>query len=376
MSTRREMISLLTAGATLAASGASAQEAPQPAEPDGPPLRIVGLEEHVVLPPLQNAWARVPGLELGFSLGFGDSPNARKLRDVGDERLADMADQGVDMQVLAASSPGVQNLSAREAPIVARDFNDALAAVVAGRPDRFQAFAAIPTPAPEAAAAELERAVSRHGFVGAMLYGRTGEVKPEDRVFDDLYATAARLGVPLYFHPQRIVAPVQDAYYKGIDPRFDAIFASAGLGWYYDLGVQVLRMIYTGVFDRHPDLQIVLGHWGEVVLFYLDHVGYLDLSAKVERPLLDYFRRNIWITNSGTQSPRYLRWAAEVVGPERLLYATDYPFTFRSGDPIIETSGGRARTFLDEAPFTAGQKAAIGAGNWRGLIAPVSRAFD
>ena len=339
------------------------------------PLFIVGLEEHVALPSIQDAWSRAPGIECDMSLGFGHSTTARKLRDTGPGRLADMADQGVDMQVLSPPSPGVQNLPADMAVAAARAFNNELAALVRSRPDKYQAFGTLPTQDPDAAAAELERVVTQLGFCGAMLFGRTGDVRPEDRRFDELYATAERLQVPFYFHPQLIPTAVAQAYYTGIEPAFDKIFAAPGLGWYFDLGVQLLRMIFTGVFDRHPKLQVIVGHWGEVVLFFLDHIQYLQHSAKLDRPLIDYFRQNVCITGSGTLSERYLRWTADVVGIERMLYATDYPYTFGTGDAVLETSGGRARAFLHDAPFLDSAKRAIGADNWRGLVAPVSSAF-
>jgi len=117
-------------------------------------LRIVGLEEHVALPVLLDAWARA-GVPQIPQLGYGDEPFAQRLRDVGDRRLADMDDQGVDVAVLSLASPGVQNLPAADAVAAARDANDTLADIVAANPDRFQAFAAIPTAVPEAAAAEL-----------------------------------------------------------------------------------------------------------------------------------------------------------------------------------------------------------------------------
>lgn len=381
MTTRRDFISRSLVGAAITAAStatsvmARTQTGRDAPTQNQPPLKIIGLEEHIVLPSLQAAWSRVPGINLSRALGFGDSKDARKLRDFGEQRLADMDSQGINMQVLASTSPGVQNLPANFAVDAARAFNNELAEVVRGRPASFQGFATLPTQNPRAAAAELERAVQQLGFCGAMLYGRTGEVKPEDRRFDELYATASRLRVPLYFHPQVIVEPVRQAYYTGVNDQFDRVFATAGLGWYYDLGVQILRMIFTGVFDRHPRLQIIIGHWGEVVLFFLDHIGYLQQSVEIDRPLMDYFRQNIWITGSGTQSPRYIRWAAEVVGTERMLYATDYPFTFQSGDPYIETSSGRGRSLLVDAPFTQKQKAAIGSDNWRRLIAPVTNAF-
>lgn len=191
-------------------------------------VRIVGLEEHVALPVVLDAWARV-GVPQIPQLGYGDEPFAQRLRDVAERRLADMDDQGVDVQVLSLASPGVQNLAAEDAVTVAREANDALAEVVDGHPERFQALAAIPTPAPEAAAAELERAVTQLGFRGAMLYGRTGTMLADAPEFDDLYGEASRLRVPLHFHPQTPVRQVQEAYYSGLDNGVGYALATAGL---------------------------------------------------------------------------------------------------------------------------------------------------
>jgi predicted TIM-barrel fold metal-dependent hydrolase len=330
-------------------------------------LRIIGVEEHVILPVLRDAWTRA-GVQPNV---YGDDhPVTRRLHDVGERRLADMDEQGLDVAVLSLTSPGVQNLPPADAVSVAREANDALAEIVAAHPARFQAFAAIPTSSPEAAAEELERAVTRLGFPGAMLYGRTGDKPADAPDFDDLYGTAERLGVPLHFHPQAPVRAVQEVYYSGLPNGVGPALATAGLGWYYDLGVQYLRMIFSGVFDRHPELQVIAGHWGEVILFYLDHTGYLEDMAKLRRPLADYFRQNFWVAGSGTVSERYLRWTAEVVGTDRMLYSTDYPYTFGTrpgGFPYLDTSGGVARSFLEKAPFTDEEKAAIGSGNWERL---------
>jgi uncharacterized protein len=330
-------------------------------------LRIVGVEEHVLLPVQLDAWARA-GIQ---PHGYGeDHPVTRRLRDVGERRLADMDDQGIDVAVLSLATPGVQNLPAADAVSVASEANDALAEIVAAHPRRFQALAAIPTSSPENAAAELERAVTKLGFPGAMLYGRTGDTLADAPEFGDLYGAAERLGVPLHFHPQAPVEAVRQAYYSDLPNGVGPALATAGLGWYYDLGVQYLRMIFSGVFDRHPELQVIAGHWGEVVLFYLDHVGVLQGMAGLKRPLADYFRQNFWVAGSGTVSDRYLRWTAEVVGTDRMLYSTDYPYTFGTrpgGFPYLDTSAGVARSFLERAPFTEDEKAAIGSGNWERL---------
>jgi predicted TIM-barrel fold metal-dependent hydrolase len=333
-------------------------------------LKIIGVEETVVVPAVREAYERA-GTPRIPARGFGGGPVAENLLDVGERRLAHMDDQGIDVAVLSLSSPGVQDLPEADAVAVARDANDQLAAIVAARPDRFQAFAAVPTQSPAAAAAELERAVTELGFPGAMLYGRTGDRPADHPDNDELYAAAERLGVPLHFHPQTPVQPVIDAYYSGIGP-IGPVLAGAGIGWYYDLGVQYLRMIFSGVFDRFPDLQVIAGHWGEVVLFHLDHIGFFAEAGGLRRPLADYFRENFWVAGSGTNSPRYLRWTAEVMGTDRMLYSTDYPFTygFRPGGfPYVDTSAGAARSFLENAPFTDWQKADIAHRNWERLTA-------
>ena len=102
-------------------------------------------------------------------------------------------------------------------------------------------------------------------------------------------------------------------------------------------GVQLLRLIVSGVFDRHPDLQVIVGHWG----------------------------RNVRVTGSGHLSERYLRRTAEVVGADRMLYATDYPYTYATNFPVLDTSAGRARSFLERAPLSDAEQEAVGAGNWK-----------
>lgn len=320
--------------------------------------RIVALEEHFVVPELTSAWSRGPEAGRDPSQILGSEQIRRMLGDTSERRLADMTDQGVDVQVLSLTSPGVQNLTAADSVTVARDANDALADVVSGHPDRFQGFAAVPTPDPAAAPAELERAVTRLGFPGALLNGRTGAVNMDAPQYNDLYAVAEQLRAPLYLHPQVPVAPVREAYYSGLgDDALDFAFATAGIGWHYETGVQLLRLIFSGTFDRYPGLQVILGHWGEVVLFFLERTAALQQRGlHLERPLADYFRQNVWVTGSGILSERYLRWAAEVVGTDRLLYATDYPY--------VDTSAGKARDFLASAPVTDAEKDAIGSGNW------------
>ena len=104
-----------------------------------------------------------------------------------------------------------------------------------------------------------------------------------------------------------------------------------------------------------------------MVLFYLEEAGHLGQAAKLPRPLLDYVRRNVFITPSGSFKPRYLRWTIELVGVERIMFATDYPFLVNEQEP------GSARRFLREADLTDDEREKIASGNWEKLCAGIRR---
>jgi uncharacterized protein len=137
------------------------------------------------------------------------------------------------------------------------------------------------------------------------------------------------------------------------------------LGWHYEAGIQFVRLILAGVFDKYPDLQIILGHWGEVILFYLERLGSLARVAHLRRPIADYIRQNLYVTPSGMWSQSYLQHTLELVGPERILFSTDYPYQYRPGRP--------GPSFIDEAPLSPEQKELFAHGNWERLIESIRR---
>jgi predicted TIM-barrel fold metal-dependent hydrolase len=329
-------------------------------------VKIIGLEEHFVTRDVVDAWCALDPEWQDLSLTpstQGDS--ARRLSDFGEERLAAMAQAGVDVQVLSLSTPGVQNLAPAEAVALQTATNNTLAELTRARPGTFQGLATLATPRPAAAAAELERAVTKLGFNGAMVFGRTRDRTMDEPEFWPIYEAAAALKAPLHLHPQSPPPAVRSAYYSGYGARVDAALATHGIGWHYDSGVQVLRLILSGVFDRFPDLQVIVGHWGEMVLFYLDRINSLTTIAGLRRPISDYFRTNIHVAPSGIFSRRYLQWATELVGVDRLLFSTDYPF--------VATPPGGARAFLAEAPISDTDRAKIASGNWDRLCASIQR---
>lgn len=319
---------------------------------DTTPLRIIGLEEHFVTTAVLDAGhaLRTADRDLAF-IPASQGETSRLLLDVADERLSVMDTTGLDVAVLWLTTPGLQNLPVEESLRLQTATNDFLADTVCGNPQRFQGLAALASAAPSAAAGELERAVTELGLDGAMLFGRTGDRNLDDHAFWPIFETAEALRVPLHLHPQSPPAAVREAYYGGFEAEISAGFATHGVGWHYDSGVQFLRLVLSGVFDRFPDLQVVIGYFGELVLFYLERIQHLAGMAHLPLTLEEYVRRNLYLTPSGMRSERYLRWATEIIGADRVLYATDYPFE--------RTSRTGARDFLETLDIPDADRSAI-----------------
>lgn len=160
-------------------------------------------------------------------------------------------------------------------------------------------------------------------------------------------------------------AAVSAAYYQGLGEIVDGVLGTGAPGWHYQTGIALLRLILSGLFDRFPNLQIIIGHWGEVVLFYLDRIAILDDFAGLERPLIDYFRSNVFITPGGIASHRYLRWSTEVVGIDRIMHATDYPFN--------SAHDFAARDFLTTAALDDDDREKVAFRNWENVLNGIRR---
>jgi hypothetical protein len=321
-------------------------------------MKLIAIEEHFLTPDIRAAWASSAIGQEGtaaFDLGAIEE----RLDDLGDGRIALMDEGGVDVQVLSVTTPALHNLEPDESVLLAQRTNDLVAATIARHPARFQGFATLPTASPADAARELERSVRDLGLAGAMLCGRTRDKNMDHPDFLPMFETAARLGVPLFVHPQIPQRAVRDVYYSGFGDAVDTAFATFALGWHYEAGIQFVRLILAGVFDKYPDLQIILGHWGEVVLFYLERLNSLARVATLQRPITDYIRRNLYVTPSGMWNQSYLQRTLEIVGPERILFSTDYPYQYRPG--------GAGRSFVTESLLSPEHQALFAHGNWERL---------
>ncbi len=289
-------------------------------------MTFIAIEEHWTTPELTAALQALPEGARDASIALNElGDNLERLEDIGDARIAAMDEQGIDMQIISLAPPATGPLAPAHAVRHSRGANDLAAEAVRRNPSRLRAMSTLPMAEPSAVVEELERAAGL-GFVGAMVYGRTGETSLDDPRYDDLFEAAASLGQPIFIHPQIPSRAIRDAAYSGFDPMTDLALSTFGWGWHLEAAVAALRLIVRGTFDRHPDLKIVLGHWGELLLFWQDRVDGLSRVGGLERKVSEYLRSNVFITSSGMLSPALLHHALEVTTIDQLLFSTDYPF--------------------------------------------------
>jgi predicted TIM-barrel fold metal-dependent hydrolase len=257
--------------------------------------------------------------------------------------------------VLSLTAPGVEQLPANEAVALSRESNDYLADCIKKYPTRFAGYASVPTPAPEPAAKELERVVRQYGFKGANINGHNQGRYLDDKFYWPILEAADALKVPIYLHPTPPPQAIIDAYYGGFDPAMTASLTRGGWGWHIETAVHVIRLMLGGVFDRYPNLQVVIGHMGEALPFMLSRMDHqMTMSnTKLQRPISAYLRQNVHYTFSGfTYTPTFLDMLLQV-GVDRIMFSCDYPF-----QSMAET-----RVFLDQLPVSDIDKERIAHGN-------------
>lgn len=291
-------------------------------------MKLIAIEEHFLTSEVRNAWKNSVEDDPTQNLHLGDIEN--HLDEIGSTRISLMDESGIDVQVLSLTSPGLHNLGS-ESITLAQQTNDFLASAIKKNPGRFQGLAALPTSTPKEAAKELERSVKNLGLKGAMLCGRTGEKNLDHKDFWPIFECAEKLNVPLFIHPQIPQKAIRDIYYSGFDDFVELAFSTFGLGWHYESGIQFVRLVLAKVFDHFPNLQIILGHWGEVILFYLERLSSLNRIAKLDKPFIDYVRENLYVTSSGMFNNSYLQRTIEIIGTDRILFSADYPYQYRPG---------------------------------------------
>jgi predicted TIM-barrel fold metal-dependent hydrolase len=281
-----------------------------------------------------------------------------RLFDVGERRLKEMDEAGIDVQVLSHGAPATQRMDAETAIPVARRANDKLFRVKNNSGGRFEAFAALPTADPKAAADELERAVAKLGFKGAMIHGLANGVFLDDKRFWPIFERAQALDVPIYMHPAVPHPAVVEAYYKDYLKDFPGLLTAAW-GFTVETATQAIRMVLSGMFEAYPRLKIILGHLGESLPFSLWRID-MALSRQGNRstPFRDCFREHFWLTTSGNFSTPALMCCVMELGADRILFSVDYPFVLNPP----------ATQWMQDVPFGPEDRAKILSGNARRLL--------
>ncbi len=322
-------------------------------------MDTITLEEHFSTPDLQKAIAELKP----------DSPPNEtlkaKLLDLDEGRISDMDHGGVDVQVLSLASSGFEILGSAQATSIAKDANDRAAEAVRKHPQRFAAFANLNLKDPQFASRELDRCIQQLGFRGAIVHGTTGGGFLDDPCFLPFWEAANALGVPVYLHPAPPPPVVYDLYYRGLPAGCGQPLSINGWGWHTETGLHVLRLILSGLFDRFPSQQIIIGHMGEDLPYSLARAtGVLTPVAKhLERAVHEYFHDNVHVTTSGYFTAPPFECALKVVGIDRLLYSVDYPFS-----PVT-----KGQAFLDLLALTPPDRIKFASGNARRLLKlPVS----
>ncbi|HUK06439.1 MAG TPA: amidohydrolase family protein [Stellaceae bacterium] len=280
---------------------------------------VIALEEHYHDPAIVAA--------MGSAMEGRRKEEIRaRLDDLGVLRLKEMDEAGVDFQVLSHGAPSTQRLSGESAVAMARDVNDRLHRVVIEHPRRFGAFAALPTAEPKAAAEELERTVTRLGFVGAMVHGLCNGVFFDDQRFWPIFERAEALDVPIYLHPAAPHPAVFEIYFKDYAAKHPQ-FPMAAWGFTVETATLAIRLVLSGVFDRHPNLKFILGHLGETVPFLSWRIDMtLARDGAHGRGFREKFFSHFYITTSGFFSNTALECCIKEIGIDRIMFSIDYPF--------------------------------------------------
>ena len=251
----------------------------------------------------------------------------KRMTDFGELRIKEMDEAGIDVQVISHGAPSMQNVKADVAVEMGRRVNDRLAAICAQKPDRFAAFGALPTADPAAASDELARCVEKLGFKGAMIHGTANGVFLDDKRFWPIFERAQKLDVPIYLHPSIPLQAVMDAYYKDYVKDFPMVIRAAW-GFTVETATQAIRLVLCGIFDKYPDLKIIIGHLGETLPFLVWRIDQSLSRPGAGRSLSfrDVFCNHFYLTTSGNFSNPALLCCVQEMGVDRIMFAVDWPF--------------------------------------------------
>jgi uncharacterized protein len=269
------------------------------------------------------------------------------------------------VQVLSAGMPPIEALAGPDAsPELARICNDGMAALCQAHPERFPTFiASLPLNNPDAALVELERAIGTLGARGVQLFSNV-DGKPLDLPeFAPLFDAMARHDLPVFLHPAR-GAEFSD-YRTESRSKYELWWV---FGWPYETSVAMARIVFAGIFERHPAIKIVAHHCGAMVPYFegrvgpgLDQIGARTSDADYRHELrhltkrpIDYFRM-FYADTALFGSRAATECGLAFFGAERTLFASDAPFDPEKGPMYIRET----IRIVEDLPCSEEERAAI-----------------
>ena len=234
----------------------------------------------------------------------GPAHAAAKVVEMGEGRIKEMDECGVDMQMLSLSYPGLDVFKTEDAISLSRIINDDLSEVIKKYPARFSGFCCIPLQDPEVAADELERAVTKLGLKGAMVNINTPERWLSDRKYEVIFERLSKLDVPFYLHAD---GPSTEDSGLHIVP-------------------EVMRIVNGNLLDKYPNLKLILGHAGESLPFWLNRLDGRWRNPDRPKIFSRYFKDNFYVSTSSQCSNTLLNFLVAELGADRILFAMDYPY--------------------------------------------------
>jgi aminocarboxymuconate-semialdehyde decarboxylase len=245
---------------------------------------------------------------------FGVTP---AMTDVA-KRIEDMDRVGIDVEVVSLSTPNVFFADAAHQPEVAKMMNDSYADLIARHPKRFKGFASIPMDAPDAALAELHRALDTLKLNGVILLSNIGGrplTSPEYRLF---FEEANRMKVCIFLHP---MIPAHS-------DQFREYVLGPIIGFPFDTSLAVARMCYDGMFEELPDIRWIIGHLGGAIPYLMERMDngfrdFADCRVKIDKLPSVYLKRLYYDTVSF--SPHTLKMVRDMVGADHMVMGSDYP---------------------------------------------------
>lgn len=259
----------------------------------------------------------------------------RKLFDL-DLRFTEMDEYGDYSQVISLPNPPIEDIAEPNVGVMlSRIANDEMAELCRRHPDRFRAFvAAVCLTDVDGSINEVKRAVTDLGARGALVYTSIAGEPLDQKKFEPFFAAVAQLGVPIWLHPAR-TASLTD-YPGEKKSRYEMWWC---FGWPYDTSVAMVRMVFSGLFDRYPNLRVVTHHLGGMIPYYDGRVGpgldvlgqrtsdedYSQVLSSLKRPHTDYLREFYADTALFGGGVHAIRCGLDFFGSNRVVFATDAP---------------------------------------------------